>query len=44
MDVDTKTKPAHALMGTIMSGADIIIQVLADEGRRGRSHGVRIGH
>ena len=27
-------KPAHALAGTIMSGAEIIIQVLADEGLR----------
>ena len=34
MDVDTKMKPAHTLAGTIMSGAEIIIQVLADEGVR----------
>ncbi|MEC9298032.1 MAG: thiamine pyrophosphate-binding protein, partial [Gemmatimonadota bacterium] len=27
-------KPAHTLAGTIMSGAEIIIQVLADEGVR----------
>jgi acetolactate synthase-1/2/3 large subunit len=29
---DTKLTPAHRLAGTQMSGADIIIQVLADEG------------
>ena len=34
MAVETRTKPAHALAGTIMSGAEIIIQVLADEGVR----------
>jgi acetolactate synthase-1/2/3 large subunit len=34
MDVETKTKPAHALAGTIMSGAEIITQVIADEGVR----------
>jgi len=34
MDVETQAKPAHALAGTIMSGAEIIIQVLADEGVR----------
>ena len=34
MGVDTKMKPAHTLAGTIMSGAEIIIQVLADEGVR----------
>jgi acetolactate synthase-1/2/3 large subunit len=32
--VETQTKPAHALAGTIMSGAEIIMQVLADEGVR----------
>ena len=32
MDVETQAKPAHARAGTIMSGAEIIIQVLADEG------------
>ena len=31
MDVEIQAKPAHALAGTIMSGAEIIIQVLADE-------------
>ena len=34
MDVETQAKPAHALAGTIMSGAEIIMQVLADEGVR----------
>ncbi len=34
MDLKTQVKPAHALAGTIMSGAEIIIQVLADEGVR----------
>ena len=34
MDVETQTKPAHALAGTIMSGAEIIMQVIADEGVR----------
>ena len=34
MDVETQTKPAHALAGTIMSGAEIIMQVIADEGLR----------
>ena len=34
MEVETRAKPAHALAGTIMSGAEIIIQVLADEGVR----------
>ena len=34
MDVETKAKPAHALAGTVMSGAEIIMQVLADEGVR----------
>ena len=34
MDVETQVKPAHALAGTIMSGAEIIMQVLADEGVR----------
>ena len=34
MDVEIQAKPAHALAGTIMSGAEIIIQVLADEGVR----------
>ena len=34
MDVETQAKPAHALAGTILSGAEIIIQVLADEGVR----------
>jgi acetolactate synthase-1/2/3 large subunit len=34
MDVKTQTKPAHALAGNILSGAEIIIQVLADEGVR----------
>ena len=34
MAVETRTKPAHALAGTIMRGAEIIIQVLADEGVR----------
>ena len=34
MDVKTQAKPAHALAGTILSGAEIIIQVLADEGVR----------
>ena len=34
MDVETRAKPAHALTGKIMSGAEIIIQVLADEGVR----------
>ncbi|MEE8147998.1 MAG: thiamine pyrophosphate-binding protein, partial [Longimicrobiales bacterium] len=30
--METKTKPGHALAGTVMSGAEIIMQVLADEG------------
>ena len=34
MDLKTQVKPPHALAGTIMSGAEIIIQVLADEGVR----------
>ena len=34
MEVETKAKPAHALTGTVMSGAEIIMQVLADEGVR----------
>ena len=34
MEVETQAKRAHALAGTIMSGAEIIIQVLADEGVR----------
>ena len=34
MDVETQAQPAHALAGTILSGAEIIIQVLADEGVR----------
>ena len=34
MDVETQEKLAHTLAGTIMSGAEIIIQVLADEGVR----------
>ena len=34
MDVETQVKSAHALAGTIMSGAEIIMQVLADEGVR----------
>ena len=33
-DVETLVKPAHALAGTIMSGAEMIMQVLADEGVR----------
>ena len=33
-EVETQAKPVHALAGTIMSGAEIIIQVLADEGVR----------
>ena len=32
MAVETRTKPAHALAGKSMSGAEIIIQVIADEG------------
>ncbi len=32
IEVETKTKPGHALAGTVMSGAEIIMQVLADEG------------
>ena len=34
IDVETKAKPVHALAGTVMSGAEIIMQVLADEGIR----------
>ena len=34
MDVETQVKSAHALAGTIMSGAEIIMQVLANEGVR----------
>jgi acetolactate synthase-1/2/3 large subunit len=34
MDVKTKARPAHALTGKIMSGAEIIMQVIADEGVR----------
>ena len=34
MDVETQAKRAHALAGKTMSGAEIIIQVIADEGVR----------